>query len=770
MYMRNFTVKRLLMFIAVAGMLTGAEVLEAQTFSHPATGSIVKGDLIDASSGTDYIAVVYSREGRLYFNRLGENGLWSEEFHLGTGSEACIAVDNSDNPHIAYVQADTLYYLTNSGTAWSDKDTIVSLSIGGTGKISKPDIDVDNNLLAHLTYTDSHASSDDYVYPDIMYAVKTGSGFAIQLIHRGYRDYSSSGTWAADYFSKGSYIAVTDNGDFFIMAHQQNIYRWYAGTDNTYFITIVSNLGTGNINNYGSDIFTIHDLHFDGNKVWALYKQSTFKISELTLSGSAIGFSNTLNPAASSVSSIAGNVTDLAMSGISSTKLLTNINDFSHVYNDVAVKGLSVSTVEIEVVFYSVYTDNADGMVKIREVAQPLSITSFSFPEQTGQAFINGQTGTVDVEVAAGTDPGNLTATFLNTSDVTGITVAGTTQTSGVTVKDFSSPVTYILSDGVNTRDWLITVTEEPVVYNVSTVADPVSGGTTSGDGDYNENTVVTVKAKANEGYSFIQWTENETVVSTDTSYTFTVESDRNLKAVFTPQYTLTITTEGIGTVIVVDDVYTDVITANSGTVLNLEAIAGDRYHFAGWEGDLTGEVNPTQITLDKNTAITAVFEIDRYTLTITTEGTGSVEVDDAAYTDVITANSGTVFDLEAIAANGFNFTGWTGDVTSSESSVTVTMEGNKTVNARFSALSALPENEVSPVIFYPNPVVSELFIVTELRAVRCSIYNLSGQKIMDIIPDESNSIDVSVLNEGLYILVLELENGNQLTRKITKQ
>jgi hypothetical protein len=43
----------------------------------------------------------------LYFNRLGENGLWSEEFHLGTGSEACIAVDNSNNPHIAFVQADT---------------------------------------------------------------------------------------------------------------------------------------------------------------------------------------------------------------------------------------------------------------------------------------------------------------------------------------------------------------------------------------------------------------------------------------------------------------------------------------------------------------------------------------------------------------------------------------------------------------------------------------------------------------------------------------
>jgi hypothetical protein len=127
-----------------------------------------------------------------------------------------------------------------------------------------------------------------------------------------------------------------------------------------------------------------------------------------------------------------------------------------------------------------------------------------------------------------------------------------------------SVTVTYTLSDGVNTRDWLITVTEEPVVYNVSTVADPVSRGTTSGDGDYNENTVVTVKAKASEGYSFIQWTENETVVSTDTSYTFTVESDRNLKAVFTPQYTLTITTEGTGSVEVDDVAYTDVITANS--------------------------------------------------------------------------------------------------------------------------------------------------------------------------------------------------------------
>ena len=49
----------------------------------------------------------------------------------------------------------------------------------------------------------------------------------------------------------------------------------------------------------------------------------------------------------------------------------------------------------------------------------------------------------------------------------------------------------------------------------------------------YNHGDQVTVTATANTGYTFINWTEDGEEVSTDEAYTFTAESERNLRANF---------------------------------------------------------------------------------------------------------------------------------------------------------------------------------------------------------------------------------------------
>ena len=58
--------------------------------------------------------------------------------------------------------------------------------------------------------------------------------------------------------------------------------------------------------------------------------------------------------------------------------------------------------------------------------------------------------------------------------------------------------------------------------------------GTTLGSGIFNFGQQCTVKAIPKTGYTFINWTESGDTVSTDTSYTFTVMSNRNLVANFT--------------------------------------------------------------------------------------------------------------------------------------------------------------------------------------------------------------------------------------------
>ena len=61
----------------------------------------------------------------------------------------------------------------------------------------------------------------------------------------------------------------------------------------------------------------------------------------------------------------------------------------------------------------------------------------------------------------------------------------------------------------------------------------PTEGGTVSGGGVYGDGTSAVVTATADEGYVFVNWTENGAVVSSDASYTFTVSSDRVLTANF---------------------------------------------------------------------------------------------------------------------------------------------------------------------------------------------------------------------------------------------
>ena len=69
--------------------------------------------------------------------------------------------------------------------------------------------------------------------------------------------------------------------------------------------------------------------------------------------------------------------------------------------------------------------------------------------------------------------------------------------------------------------------------FVINATANPVEGGVVIGGGSYQMGAECTLNATASEGYTFINWTENGEMVSTDATYTFTVSSDRNLVAAF---------------------------------------------------------------------------------------------------------------------------------------------------------------------------------------------------------------------------------------------
>ena len=68
---------------------------------------------------------------------------------------------------------------------------------------------------------------------------------------------------------------------------------------------------------------------------------------------------------------------------------------------------------------------------------------------------------------------------------------------------------------------------------------------------------------------------------------------------------------------------------------------------------------------------------------------------------------------------------------------------------------------------FYPNPVKDELTIQSKSDLKNVSVYNLSGQLIMN---SKSKKINMKSLSSGVYIVKAELENGKPATFKIIKK
>lgn len=86
--------------------------------------------------------------------------------------------------------------------------------------------------------------------------------------------------------------------------------------------------------------------------------------------------------------------------------------------------------------------------------------------------------------------------------------------------------------------------------YNITVSANPAAGGSVSGGGSKDEGSSCTVTATPNAGYRFTGWYEGGSLVSSNASYTFTVQNARNLEARFAEStgVTIAVDTDSSGT------------------------------------------------------------------------------------------------------------------------------------------------------------------------------------------------------------------------------
>jgi hypothetical protein len=215
--------------------------------------------------------------------------------------------------------------------------------------------------------------------------------------------------------------------------------------------------------------------------------------------------------------------------------------------------------------------------------------------------------------------------------------------------------------------------------FTINVSANPSIGGSVTGEGTYNYDQSCTVTATPNTGYTFVNWTENGNVVSTDADYTFNVIGDRYLVAHFQLQsYTITATAlpsnggsvNGSG-------------TYDYGQSCTLTSTPATGYTFVNWtESDSIVSTDATytfDVTGDRD--FVAHFQLQSYTITATADpDNGGTVSGDGTY------DYGQSCTLTATPATDYTFVNWTvnGNVVSSNPSYTFTVTANRDLVAHF--------------------------------------------------------------------------------------
>jgi uncharacterized repeat protein (TIGR02543 family) len=236
--------------------------------------------------------------------------------------------------------------------------------------------------------------------------------------------------------------------------------------------------------------------------------------------------------------------------------------------------------------------------------------------------------------------------------------------------------------------------------YTVTVSAYPTEGGTVEGGGTFDVGDEVTVTATPNEGYRFVNWTDdgnNDVPVSTDAIYKFdmpakNVNYTANFEEILPETYTVTVSANPAeGGEVTGDGSF------NAGEEVTVTATPKEGYRFVNWtddddEGAIVSTVANYTFEMPANDLnYTANFEVEEiqpetYTVTVsaappkggTVEGGGTFDVGDEV-------------TVTATPNEGYRFVSWTenGKVVSLEAEYTFDMsEADRTLVAKFEAES----------------------------------------------------------------------------------
>lgn len=223
---------------------------------------------------------------------------------------------------------------------------------------------------------------------------------------------------------------------------------------------------------------------------------------------------------------------------------------------------------------------------------------------------------------------------------------------------------------------------QKDVYYIISTTVNPKDAGSVSvspAGPSVLEGTSVTVTAQPKGEYVFTGWSGS--ISGNENPKSVVIQGDMSVTAQFILRtYPLTLTVEGEGAVS--ENVISTKTDYSSGTVVELIAQPQDHWMFDHWEGDISGNTNPVQITISSAKTVKAVFVKKMYYLTVEVQGSGAV--DESVIETKGSYQEGTVVELTAKPSNHWIFDHWEGDLAGKDNPTRITVSSAKKVKAVF--------------------------------------------------------------------------------------
>jgi len=355
--------------------------------------------------------------------------------------------------------------------------------------------------------------------------------------------------------------------------------------------------------------------------------------------------------------------------------------------------------------------------------------------------------------------------------------------------------------------------TIQPTTYKLQVARSPTAGGNVSvnngannptGESSHNAGTSISIKATANSGYEFQNWTAASGsslpsgVTATNATITFSINSNVNLTANFrqtvTPPTTYTLQVSRSPTAGGSVSVKVGTGTAqnnpqnsqnvNANTSVTVAATAASGYTFVNWTA-VSGSSLPTGFSatsasvtfnIGANVNIRANFTQNqtnpdaKYTLTVTrSPSAGGTTTPASSQADIV---SGTPVNISASANSGYTFNEWTlvsGTATfanAKNAATTVTLSSNATVRANFQ------QGSVNPPVVNGDTITVEAEDAT-VSIAACPQNPPSGQamcvgtntttgvsNIGYISDGNSTTYSVSVAKDGMYTMVFSIASN----------